>query len=103
AARRSVLRVNQRDLAAEHGPKADFGSPQAVVRILEVGVEVRAETAHRIQHVAAHVGHCKYDALDLAIATILPEILLQSPDLLSPQRVGEDVSPGVEQAAVREG
>jgi hypothetical protein len=95
-----MLCVHQRHFAAQDGPKADFCGPQAVVGVFEIGVKIRTQASHCIQHVAAQIGHCEDDALHLAVVPVLAQILLERSNLLAPERVGKDVGPGMQQPAI---
>ena len=100
--RRSVLVVDERDAAAHQRLVAGALRPEAVIRVLEVRLEVGAEGPDRPEHLAPDVGAGEDDSLHLPCAGVLPHVLLERPELLAPHRVRKDVRAGVEQAAVRE-
>src|SRR6202035_1793735 len=80
-------------------PEAGLARPQAVVGVLEIGLEVERQSADGVDQLALQVGAGEDDPLDVVDPGILADVFLQRSDLLAPDGVRQDVGAGVEEAA----
>ena len=99
--RRAVLVVAQRHRTGDSDRDAEIAGAQAIVGVLEVAVERGVERADAIEAIAPDVRERERDALHLARARVLRDVVLDESrfGLLAPQAVGLDEAAAVIDAA----